>query len=250
MGEYSRSVQVVRERSYDTFVSLVESVVPAGRWLDVGCSFGWLLSYVRNRGFEPYGVELSPGAASVARKNGLQVSVGRYPEVDGGGAPYQVISIIDVLEHLHDPLSALQTAWSHLSPDGVLLVQVPDREVMLYRTALLLFRITRGYVAHPLQRLYLYGFDSPHVCYHSRNSLSTLLESSGFRMVQEQCAAIGSLDTVVHRVRYVQGSTMARAASWLLAFGVATLQLAHSVRGHGGLILSLSRRTAKGELMA
>jgi len=242
MESYSRSVQVVRERSYRTLANVVQSYVRTGRWLDVGCSFGWLLRYVRTLGFEPYGVEPSPSAAQAARDSGLQVAIGEYPNVGGEGAPYQVISFMDVLEHISSPFPVLKAAQRHLSPEGILVVQVPDRECLLYRTALLLFGASRGRLGSPLRRLYLDGLDFPHLLYYHHRSLRTTLERGGFHLLHEYRAPIGSLDTTLERVAYLEGPRKGVAANRILALGVGLLQMLDNVCKHGGLLVVIGRK--------
>lgn len=242
LASYSRSVQVVRERSYQKLVEAVRPHAPDGRWLDVGCSFGWLLRYVQSRGFDPHGVEPSPSAASAAQASGLPVEMGLYPDKDGGKAPYQVISFMDVLEHLPNPLPSLEAARRHLTSDGVLVAQVPDRECLMYRTALLMARASGNRLGGPLRRLYLDGLDFPHVYYHSRRSLGRLLEQSGFAILQAYYTPIGSLDTSVDRVAYLKKPGQRTTTVWILALGVGLLQVLDNCRGHGGLLTMLGKK--------
>ena len=95
----------------------------------MGCSYGWLLSSIVGSEFEGYGVEPSPTAACAARNAGLRVNDGVYPQVVGEGQPYTVISFMDVLEHMDDPVQVLRTARQHLSPEGLVVIQVPDNNV-------------------------------------------------------------------------------------------------------------------------
>jgi SAM-dependent methyltransferase len=241
MESYSRSVQIVRERSYKTLVDSVRAVATGGRWLDVGCSFGWLLQYVQARGYEPYGVEPSAGAAEMAREKGLSVEIGAYPDQNGGHAPYQVISFIDVLEHLPDPFLALEAARHHLSTDGVLVVQVPDRECLMYTIALSMYKASGGRASSPLRRLYLDGLDFPHIFYHSSRSLRTLLERSGLQVLQQYHAPTGSWDTMVDRVAYLEEPGRTASVTRMLAFGAGVLQLLDNLLGHGGLLVMVGR---------
>jgi 2-polyprenyl-3-methyl-5-hydroxy-6-metoxy-1,4-benzoquinol methylase len=242
MASYSRSVQVVRERSYRTLVEAVRAYVREGQWLDVGCSFGWLLQYVQTRGFDPYGVEPSPSAAQDARDRGLHVAVGEYPDVGGKAAPYQVISLIDVLEHIANPFLVLRAARRHLTPGGILVIQVPDRECLLYSTALLLSWIGGERLGGPLRRLYLQGLDFPHLFYYHDHSLKMVLEREGFQVLRRYRASIGSLDTALERVAYLEGPRKGAMVNWTLALGVCLLQVLDNMFQHGGLLVTISRK--------
>ncbi len=241
MDLYSRSVQIVRERSYRQLVDAVQALVPDGRWLDVGCSFGWLLDYVRARGFDPQGIEPSPSAAHVAREKGLPIVIGEYPEARPPSPPYQVISFMDVLEHLPDPYVVLESAKAHLAPNGVLVIQLPDRECLMYRVALWMFKLSGGRMAMPLKRLYLDGLDFPHVYYYSPKSLQAMLKRSEFEVVRECRASTGSWDTMTERVAYLERPGTNKAIARLVVIGASVLQTLDNLLGHGGLLVMLAR---------
>ncbi|MFL5894328.1 MAG: methyltransferase domain-containing protein [Thermoleophilaceae bacterium] len=114
-----------------TAARLLDSIadhVPAGRLLDVGCGHGLLLDEARSRGYSVTGLELSETAASYAREV-LQLDVleQSIEELAAGEVPgFQVIVMADVLEHLDDPLAALDACERLLAPGGVLCVITPD----------------------------------------------------------------------------------------------------------------------------
>ena len=241
MPAYSRSVKTVRERSYRHLVDAVQKYVPAGRWLDIGCSFGWLLDYTRVRGFDPYGIEPSSNAAHAALDKGIPILIGEYPQMAPINPPYQVISFMDVLEHLPDPSFVLNSVRGHLAPNGALVVQLPDRECLMYRTALWMCKLSRGHLAGPLKRLYLAGLDFPHTYYFSRNCLQSLLARDGFRVVYDYRAPTGSWDTMVDRVGYLEHSNGAKAITRMIAWGAGVLQVLDNLLGHGGLLVVISQ---------
>ncbi len=241
MGLYLRSVQVVRERSYQQLLDAVQAFVTGGRWLDIGCSFGWLLDYVHARGFEPQGIEPSPGAAGIARDKGLPVEVGEYPRTLPPAPPYQVISFMDVLEHLPDPRMILKNVKTHLASAGVLVVQLPDRECLMYQTALWMFKLSGGRLAMPLKRLYLDGLDFPHVYYYSSKSLQAMLVRNEFEVVHKYRASTGSWDTMMERVAYLERPGTNKVLVRLVAIGTGILQVLDNLSGHGGLLVMLSR---------
>jgi len=96
---------------------------PSGRMLDVGCGHGLLLDEARRRGYAVEGLEFSVQAASHARELGLQVRANTVAEVEPG---YNVIVLADVLEHLDDPVKAIEDCAELLEPGGVLCLVTPD----------------------------------------------------------------------------------------------------------------------------
>lgn len=102
---------------------------PAG-WstvLDVGCGDGLFfdaLSRLRGvtfvEGVEPAEALVSPDGPHRAR-----IHVVPFDERFDSGRRYSLITMLDVLEHLPDPVAALRHALSLLEPDGVFLATVP-----------------------------------------------------------------------------------------------------------------------------
>ncbi|HWV87721.1 MAG TPA: class I SAM-dependent methyltransferase [Capillimicrobium sp.] len=95
------------------------------RLLDYGCGAGLFLRIADRRGFEPYGVDLSPAAIEIARQHpsGRNAHLGApedIPEIAAGG--FDVITLWSVLAHLAEPVADLRRLRALLKPDGVLLI--------------------------------------------------------------------------------------------------------------------------------
>ncbi len=235
---YDRSVRATREASYSSLLERVRGRVAVGRWLDVGCSFGWLLERVEAGGYRGFGIDPSLAAVAEARQAGRQVCAGVFPQ-SLGEARFEVVSFMDVLEHLADPAAALRSAASHISGDGVLVVQVPDRDCFLYGSALALARASGRRLGFALRRLWLHGFDFPHLWYFSQRSLRALLGRSGLEVLELRRIPIGAPGQALDRVRYAGSGRKLFDAT--VAAGVAALNGLDAALGHGGLIEALAR---------
>ena len=100
--------------------------LPAGaRVLDAGCGSGRTLEELDRYG-EVFGIELDPGAASVAqsRRRG-EVRVGRLEELPWPDASFDLITCLDVIEHTPDDRVTLRELRRVCRPGGFLLVTVP-----------------------------------------------------------------------------------------------------------------------------
>ena len=107
----------------------VRTHVRSGRLLDVGCGHGLLLAEARQLGFDTMGLELSAAAAAHARDRlGLDVREQTLAELeaDPSTGTFEVVVLADVLEHLDDPLGALDACQRLLAPGGVLCIITPD----------------------------------------------------------------------------------------------------------------------------
>jgi len=100
--------------------------LPPGRALELGSAHGGFVALLRWAGFEASGLELSPWVVDFARKT-FSVPVLAGPVEDQAIEPgsLDMIVLMDVLEHLPDPVATLARCLSLLKVDGVLLVQTP-----------------------------------------------------------------------------------------------------------------------------
>lgn len=114
--------------------------------LDIGAHVGRLIHLARQRGWRPEGIELNPRtAAFAARATGLTVHRKDAATLaEGGGGPYGAITLIDVLEHIPEPLKALRAARRLLVPGGWIAVKVPHGRVQLLKERWR-GRLRRGY---------------------------------------------------------------------------------------------------------
>jgi 2-polyprenyl-3-methyl-5-hydroxy-6-metoxy-1,4-benzoquinol methylase len=100
--------------------------VSHGRLLDVGCGSGELLEHFAARGWEPYGIDPSPAAAAAARRRGAKAHEGTLLDHRWQGETFEAIVFQHSLEHVVDPIAALEQALSLLAPGGVLAITVPN----------------------------------------------------------------------------------------------------------------------------
>ena len=96
--------------------------------LDVGCGVGLLLDEARRRGWRTQGVELSDWGVRRARHLGLDVFQGTLEEAGFAPNSYDAVFMIDVLEHLADPVRTLARVAQVLRPGGVLCLVTPDAD--------------------------------------------------------------------------------------------------------------------------
>jgi 2-polyprenyl-3-methyl-5-hydroxy-6-metoxy-1,4-benzoquinol methylase len=241
LEQYFRSVKATRERSYAQLLSQVKQVVPNGSWLDVGCSYGWLLHAISQHGFQGEGIEPSHAAAEHARQAGLTIHTGLFPQDLASDQRYNVISFMDVLEHLEEPHTALLEAKRRLLPHGALVIQVPDQACFLYRLAEWMHRSTSGKLGFAWRRLWLLDFDFPHRTYFNRTALTRLLELAGWEVRACWRSPLGDPVQAFDRVSYARQAGFSLLTNSIVACGVASIQLADLACGHGGLITVIAQ---------
>jgi SAM-dependent methyltransferase len=165
LKDFSAVYQMKRASAGD-LVQRVQRLKPGGRWLDVGCAFGYLLDAAKAQGFETTGIELAADALRYHAEKGEHRVV---PDATAlGSLQFDVISLIDVIEHFADPHALLASLSGLLSEGGLLVVMTPDPSSL---AACLL----RSKWPH-LQR--------EHLVYFSRPSLRLILRSHGLHPVE------------------------------------------------------------------
>ncbi|MCB0076072.1 MAG: class I SAM-dependent methyltransferase [Anaerolineales bacterium] len=99
----------------------------AGRVLDIGSATGIFLDGMRRLGWDTVGVEPSQFAADYARSRfGLDIYDCVFEAVQLPPNSFDLITLWDVLEHLHDPLEALAKVAFLLRADGLLVINIPN----------------------------------------------------------------------------------------------------------------------------
>ena len=214
----------------------IEKFVPVGRLLDVGCGNGGFLCYMQEHGWEVYGEEISQPAAEYARQElGLNVFLGELNDAVFPSHHFDVVTLWNVLEHLHDPAAALIEIKRILKPEGLLVIAVPN----LTSWDAQLFGI------------FWVGYDVPrHLYTFSPETLRALLDRAGFQIVQRRCL-FGSYQSVVHSLRFslyrpgqgqsAQALVKQITASRLLRLLVAPFLRLMDALGKGGLMTVFCR---------
>ncbi len=108
--------------------------LPAGaRVLDAGCGSGRTLQELVDYG-QATGIELNPEAAELARSRGHgKVEVGSLDRLPWGDATFDLITCLDVIEHVPDDVGALLELLRVCRPGGWLLVTVPAHQALWSR---------------------------------------------------------------------------------------------------------------------
>jgi SAM-dependent methyltransferase len=155
--------------------------VRGGRWLDVGSFAGILLRAASARGFEAFGVEVNPTLAEHCQKaQGLTVFNGSIFDFEAPAGHYQVLSLIDVLEHLPRPRQVLTRAFELLAPDGLLILKVPNFGPQLWKQ-----RVANALRLSPTGVFENFG----HINHFTPPALTQVLQRTGFEVLKVQVAA-------------------------------------------------------------
>ena len=104
----------------------VLNFVGNGPVLDIGCSLGYTIHAAQQLGLKAQGLEYDPDVAQYCRSKGYAVETGSMTGLPFDSNAFQIVVMKHVLEHTHEPSSALREVWRVLKPNGGLLIAVPD----------------------------------------------------------------------------------------------------------------------------
>jgi 2-polyprenyl-3-methyl-5-hydroxy-6-metoxy-1,4-benzoquinol methylase len=104
---------------------LVRRAPRSSRVLDVGCGWGLFMEQAKAAGYDPEGIDPSPGVVEyVSGRLGLPARQAGLAEAEPNR--YGVVAMLDVIEHVPDPVGFAQLARRVLIPGGWLVVRVPN----------------------------------------------------------------------------------------------------------------------------
>ncbi|MDP3897354.1 MAG: class I SAM-dependent methyltransferase [Mesorhizobium sp.] len=97
--------------------------------LDIGGGTGWLADQVKAadpRFRSSTIVDIDPGARDVALQAGHAYFLGRFEEFDAAGRRFDLILMLNLIEHVPDPRAVLAKAASLLTPNGLIWIKTPN----------------------------------------------------------------------------------------------------------------------------
>ncbi|MBD1141575.1 class I SAM-dependent methyltransferase [Pelagibacterales bacterium SAG-MED32] len=130
--------------------------------LDYGCGNGNFLELSKNLAYDISGIEVEE---RILQHLGKRFSV--YNNINKLKKNFDVITSFHVLEHLKDPISKLKEIKKYLSPDGLLVIEVPNIDDVLIKT-------------YKSNSFLDFTFWSNHLSYFNASSLEQTLNLAGF----------------------------------------------------------------------
>ena len=145
------------------------------RFLDIGCSGGFMVEAARERGFAAHGLDIDPVSIDYARQHypANAFALSTLEDFARAAPHFDLIYSSEVIEHLADPGRFLAAVYQLLKPNGLFFLTTPDishwrrpRDVTLWD-----------------------GFCPPsHCVFFTPDSLTTLLRRVGFVDIRRRLA--------------------------------------------------------------
>ena len=144
--------------------------------LDAGCDIGLTVKSLEDNGYFSERVEVSSVGARIAKeKTGITVHNMQLKDYQSD-IKFDGVLLLDVLEHLYDPIKVLNECGYHMKKGGCIFIHVPHHGGISARFKRFLHKrgLKKGY-KHFGFPAHIYNFD--------RKSLKTILAKSGFETI-------------------------------------------------------------------
>lgn len=126
-----------RDKNYIFELEEIDKIISGGRLLDIGANCGFFLRKAVEMGFAAEGVEPSPTISEIARKEfKLKVTTAYFHEAGYADKAFDIITLIDVFEHITKPQDLLREAKRVLKDDGIICIKVPNGNYNLLKLKL------------------------------------------------------------------------------------------------------------------
>lgn len=183
--DYIKEKRALQKNFLDRIKYLRKLHPGKGKLFEIGCAYGFFLELVRNY-WQVRGIDISEDACAYAKNNlGLDVICNDFlnHEMEDN---YDIFCMWDTIEHLKYPHLYVQKISKHIKPNGLLCITTGDIQSLVAR-----FRKEKWRLIHP----------PTHLFYFSRQSLSFLLNSYGFKTVHySKCGNYRNLDAMVNGI--------------------------------------------------
>ncbi len=166
--------------------------------LDVGCGNGELLAYMSELGWRVEGVEIDRNAVEAARSLGLTVHEGSLEDQHYEDDYVDVICLVHVIEHTHEPSATLRECARILKRGGRLIIVTPNSASLGHRW----FKVN------------WMSLDAPrHLMVLSPSNIRLLAGQAGLTVESVMTTARGARST------WTLGQHLRRAPTWDLSSG-------------------------------
>lgn len=141
---------------------------PNMKALDIGCSLGYFLYALKDFVQECIGIELNKNDVEFARRKcGVKIYDCPLEETDIPLEYFDIVFMLDVLEHIEDPIQFLRTVRRYIKPEGYIYIEVDNID-----DSLISIYGIKGYSD--------FYYREPHLFYFSPETLKMVVERSGY----------------------------------------------------------------------
>lgn len=161
-------------------VNLCKEYSNKRKLLDIGSATGIFLHLAKKQGFKVTGIEPSAYAAKIAQSQlNIPTTVNTFENVKIK-SKYNVVTLLDVVEHLSEPKKVINKIKKNLSENGLLIVTTPNYASLITFIVEWLYKISFKLISGPVKRFFM----PEHYFYFTKRSIENLVENSGFEIIR------------------------------------------------------------------
>lgn len=169
MGDIE-NVCYVKMKTFNDYIKRISLYKRKGTLLDIGTAYGFFIKTALEFGFDSYGIDISEYAISVAKQN---ISKERFfvesiLNTHFKNEYFDVITLIDVFEHVNNPRLVLDKIYSLLKKDGILFLVTPNSNSL----------------GNLLQNINMKKYNLEHIYRYNANILNQLFTDSKFKIIE------------------------------------------------------------------
>lgn len=167
-----------RDPNYIEELQFIEKIKSEGNFLDIGTNMGFFLRHAKGKKWNVFGIEPSPTLSEMARKYfELKVKTASLEEANFEEKFFDIVTMIDVFEHVVEPKKILLEVKRIMKDDGILFIKVPNGKYSLLK--FWLTKLSNKHQEHDIFDAY------EHLVHYTQGTLERMLESCGFKVVKK-----------------------------------------------------------------
>jgi 2-polyprenyl-3-methyl-5-hydroxy-6-metoxy-1,4-benzoquinol methylase len=202
--------QMKRFRRQLEWIGRLREATIGSRLLDVGCGLGYLVKVALDYGFDAYGLDISPKAVYHARElvGDRRIYLGTLENMHVKEGELNLITAMNVIEHMENPSAFVQMCHRILSQGGILLMETPTSDGLLHQMNKRAYDISQGKVVWPSigPRGHKYLFNA--------RSMTLLLQRQGFKVLSIK-GVMSPFFELMGKVSYIEKSWSGRTVRYI-----------------------------------
>jgi len=161
--------------------------------LEIGSNTGAFLNFLKNKGFDATGLEPNKNAVEYAKQNfGLNLINSDLLSAKFKDSEFDAVIMLHVIEHLKNPNIELSEIKRILKPDGLLIIETPSFDSMIFKILKSRERSIRC---------------KGHLFFFTPDTLEKLLVKNGFeKMRLDYTGRTLTLERFIHNIGIISGS--------------------------------------------